>query len=243
MTEKSSLSVGARWLRKLGIALSLILMIGLLLSISIWICTSMQENLFSLDICFTNKCVSDFGDSISTSLAVAKSTLDICVAVATIGGIFVALLSYINTANNNALTNHIEHLKVFSEYLESEIKKRDRLRSELFDSLLLYSTIFNESRHGNTAVSKEYIEFIVQLNNIVIESNQRCTTGTPGGFSYRDHQKSIRDHLAKSGITVYLAPRNDYMMMEAQLFSLINRVNQSFCPTQTVPAVEKSTYV
>lgn len=226
----------------LVLVISIIFLVGFGLSLFVLVQTSSQEQLFTQKLCFTKVCVDYYFTKVDTAFLIAKSTLEICVSVATVGGIFVALLSYFNTSGNAALTNHIEHLKVFSEYLESEVKKRDRLSSNLIDTLLLYGVIFNQSRSGKTSVSVEYLEFIVDLNKIISESNRRCASNTARGFSYVAHQKAVRDHLAKAGITVYLAPRNDYFEMESQLFSLLHRVSQSFCAPGILPHIEKIDY-
>jgi hypothetical protein len=214
----------------LAVFIFFIFILGLVIAIVVWVATSMRGGFFALPICFSNDCVKWYLGEIDQSLLIIKATVDVSVAIATSGGIFVALLSYFNTSSNAALANHIEHLKVFCEYLESEIKKRDRLSTRSIDALLLYGKIFAQSRNGKTSVSNEYKIFIKALNLIIEESNGRCVVGTPGGFSYKDHQRKIKDHLAEAGIVVYMAPRNDYFEMEEQLFSLLHRIGQSFCP-------------
>ena len=226
----------------LGSVIIFTLLIGLFFSGTVLISTIINEELYKQPFCFKNGCVSDFIKDTETVFTSAKATFDLGVAIATIGGIFVALLSYLSSSANSALTNHIEHLKIFSDYLDGEIKKRDRLSHPLIDTLFLYSFIFRQSRSGKTEVSSEYEKFISDLNKIIDESNQRCVVGTPGGFSYKNHQRRIRDHLHSIGITVNTAPRNDYFEMEAQLFSLINRISQSFCSSSNLAPIAKQTY-
>lgn len=226
----------------LGILIAFILLLGNAIAITTLYKTSIQEEYFSRPLCFQNQCIKEYIECTDQFFTISKATFELGVAIATIGGIFVALLSYFNTASNAALTNHIEHLKVFSEYLDSEIKKRSRLSSDLFDTLLLYATIFHQSRSGKTTVSDDYKNLILDLNKIIEESNERSIKGTPGGFSYRDHQRKIRDLLYKVGITVYIAPRNDYLEMEEQLFSLIHRISQSFCTPNTIREIAKRNY-
>lgn len=229
-------------LLSLGILLLLIALFGLGLSAAVLISSSIKENLFSLQICFQKQCVKDYLDAIDQALLIAKATLDLSVAIATVGGIFVALLSYFNSAGTAALANHIEHLKVFCEYLDAEIKKRDRISSELIDYLLLYGFIFNQSRSGKTSVSDDYKILIGGLNKIIENSNTICKKGSSMGFDYRKHQEKIRDHLAPVGITLFIAPRNDYFETEGQLFSLLHRIGQSFCAPGTVPAIISRDY-
>lgn len=226
----------------LGFLLIAILLTGLAFSLTIMVATIINEDLNLLPLCLSHSCFKWFFEQTETAFLTAKATFDIGVAIATIGGIFVALLSYFSSSANSALTNHIEHLKVFSEYLDSEIKKRSRLSAPLIDTLYLYGFIFRQSRNGKTSVSDDYENFIKGINLIIDESNQRCVVGTPGGFSYKDHQRKIRDHLAIVGITVNTAPRNDYLEMEDELFSLLNRISQSFCSSNTLPVIAKREY-
>jgi hypothetical protein len=226
----------------LGVLLLLIALIGLGLSIAVLVSSSLQENLFSFQFCLQKQCVKDYLEAIDQALVIAKATFDLCVAIATVGGIFVALLSYFNSAGTAALANHIEHLKVFCEYLDSEIKKRDRISGELIDYLLLYGFIFNQSRSGKTSVSDEYKILINGLNKIIENSNAMCKKGASMGFDYRRHQEKIRDHLAPVGITLFIAPRNDYFETEGQLFSLLHRLGQSFCAPGSVPEIISRDY-
>lgn len=226
----------------LSVVIAAILLCGLSSAVIVFVSTIQELELYKLPWCFTNECFKDFSEKTDQVFTIAKTTFDFGVAIATIGGIFVALLSYFNSSANSALTNHIEHLKIFTEYLNAEIKKRERLSASLIDSLYLYGVIFKQSRNGKTDVSDEYDDFIKCLNKIIRESNERCVIGTPGGFSYNDHQRRIRDHLATAGITVHTAPRNDYLEMEDQLFSLLHRISQSFCNPRALPSILRREY-
>jgi len=226
----------------LGGVLAAILMVGMGAATIVAVVTIFEKKAYLGDICFSSDCVGGFVKMIGPAISIAKATLDFGVAIATMGGILVALLSYFNSASNAALTNHIEHLRVFTSYIEAELRKRDRLSSSHFDILFLYGKIFSLSRTGKTTVSNDYLKFIDGLNDIIAESNERCCVGTPGGFSYNDHQRRVRDHMIGVGITVYMAPRNDYFEMEKQLFSLLDRVNQSFCSSGEISYICRQDY-
>lgn len=219
----------------LGLLLMLIFVLGLGLALVVLYYSSREGNFFRMDFCFTKGCVDVYLTQNATSLTIAKATFDLGVAIATIGGIFVALLSYINSSGSAALANHIEHLKVFCEYIDAEVGKKDRLSAQLIDSLLLYGFIFNQSRSGRTSVSGDFKGLISGLNLIIQDSNSICKVGATGGFDYKKHQQRVRDQLAPAGIQIYMAPRNDYFEMEKQLFSLIQRIGQSFCAPGALP--------
>lgn len=228
----------------IALASTLFIVMGVGMGLAIIVATSAIKGgeLYSREVCLSKECVDLLMKQIEPALGIAKATLDLGVAIATIGGIFVALLNYLSSANNAALTNHIEHLKVFIEYVEAELQKRDRLSRSNFDMLLFYGKIFGQSRAGKTTVSNDFLKFLVGLNGIIEESNERCSVGTPGGFSYNNHQKKVRDHMIGIGITIYTAPRNDYFEMEGELFSLLHRVSQSFCPPGMLPEMARRNY-
>jgi hypothetical protein len=226
----------------LGLIITLVLFVGFGIFAAVIIATSNEKEYFQSSFCWKNGCVKDYLVATEQAFSIAKATLDFGVAIATIGGIFVALLSYFTTSTNAALTNHIEHLKVFGDYLDAEITKRDRLSRQQIDTLFLYGKIFSKSRMGKTTVSRDYTQFVEKLNILIEESNSRSVVGTPGGFSYNDHQQRIRDHMASAGVVVYMAPRNDYFEMEGQLFSLLHRISQSFCNAGSVPELVSRKY-
>lgn len=226
----------------LGLLLAFIFIVGLGLSVVSFFASSLDSHLFSKSFCFTQSCLSAYFSDLEQSFMIAKATFDLCVAIATIGGIFVALLSYLNTSGSAALANHIEHLKVFCEYVDGEVKKKDRLSAQLIDSLLLYGFIFNQSRNGRTSVSNDFKDLILGLNVIIMESNAICSAGASGGFDYNNHQKRVRDHLAPAGVTIYMAPRKDYFEMEQQMLSLLQRIGQSFCAPGALPQLAPRNY-
>lgn len=243
MNKIKAIFSGQPWgLTLLGTLLASILLLGLGLAIAVLVWSSLDRNLFLKDFCLSRECVVFYMGAVDQSLLIAKATFDLGVAVATMGGIFVALVSYFNTSGNAALANHIEHLKVFCEYLDSEIKKKDKLSDQLIDSLLLYGFIFNQSRNGRTTVSQEFKDLIAGLNNIIAKSNDICKAGASKGFDYREHQRRVRDHLAPVGVRLYIAPRNDYFEMEQQLFSLLHRISQSFCAPGSLPTLTPREY-
>lgn len=226
----------------LGLLLTFIFLVGLGLSFAAFFASSLDGQLFSKSFCFTTSCLEEYFSDVGQSLVIAKATFDLCVAIATIGGIFVALLSYFNASGSAALANHIEHLKVFCEYIDSEVEKKDRLSAQLIDSLLLYGFIFNQSRSGRTSVSKDFNDLILGLNVIIQESNAICAAGASSGFDYNKHQRRVRDHLAPAGITIYMAPRKDYFEMEQQILSLLHRIGQSFCSPGSLPELAPRNY-
>jgi hypothetical protein len=230
-------------LKYLLMFLSAIALIGFCLSILIGVVSIMDNGLFRLPLCFNNECVGYLLNHIKNATNIANSTLGILVSVTTIGGIFVALLSYLNSSNTSALSNHIAHFSIFHGYLNSEVGNLSMVSPSSVDILSLYNFIFSESRRGKTEVSQMYIDFVKDLNNEINASNSKAQMAEGGSFRYKEHQRRIISILNDSGITMTYLPRNDFFEAEGQVFSLIEKVNQSFCYTNSVPALVKRLYI
>lgn len=223
--------------------LLIVSVLGFGFSLITFICTGFQENLFGESMCFNNSCVEIFTKRFDQSFLIAKATLDFLVAIATTGGIVVALLSYLNSASTAALTNHIAHFSIFQNYVINEISKRNRISPSSVDTLVWYNIIFSTSRSGKTDVSSSYIAFVNELNDLINKSNEQAVHAIEGSFRYKPHQDRIKEQLKKAGVEVFFSPRNDFFEMEGQLFSLIDRVNQSFCYSHAVPALLERKYI
>ncbi|MDO8715119.1 MAG: retron Ec48 family effector membrane protein [Polynucleobacter sp.] len=239
---KTHLSNQPRSLVVLCFALFISALFGLILTISSFTATVQALRIFALPLCFENACVAEFFSNFDQSVAIAKGTLDFLVALATSGGIVVALLSYLSNANTAALANHIAHFSIFQEYVKNEITKKNRISANSIDVLKLYNLIFSTSRRGKTDVSDDYINFVSELISLISSSNDQAQHAKDGSFRYKPHQSKIRDHLEKAGVTVFLSPRNDFFEMEDQIFALIDRINQSFCYSISVPSLPKKQY-
>lgn len=219
--------------------LSLVLVSGFCLAAVTFFTTASNHDFFSRKFCFSNRCVTSFLSVSDQTFVLFSGTMELVVAMATTGGIVVALLSYLNTSHNTALTNHIEHLKIFQEYLVSELGRRTRVSPKSIDTLRLYGMIFTMSRHGRTDVSGEYVGYISALNSLIEQSNlEACSTG----FRYKTHQVRMRDHWALAGITVHLAPRNEFFETEGELIQFMESLNQSFCQPHSVPNICQRKY-
>jgi hypothetical protein len=216
---------------------------GISVSFIIFIKTGLAEAVFSKEFCITNTCVEHALTLYSQSLLLLKETFNLLVTLATVGGIIVALLSYLNSVGATALSNHISHFSIFQSYLSNEISKRDRLSASSIDTFLWYNAIFFKSRSGLTTISPEYVSLINSINNEITKSNLQAEKIVDGSFRYRPHQERIIQSLKNIGIALTHQPRNEFYEIEDQLFSLIITVNKSFCYSDVVPLILKRKYI
>ncbi|OYU05563.1 MAG: hypothetical protein CFE47_20760 [Pseudomonas sp. PGPPP1] len=216
--------------------------VGLMLSLIIFFKTGISDS-FNKDFCFSNFCVEHTLSLFNQPLLILKETLNLLVALATIGGIIVALLSYLNSVGATALSNHISHFSIFQSYLSNEISKRDRVSTSSIDTFLWYNSIFSQSRLGLTTISSDYVKIIESINKEIIKSNLQAAKAESGAFRYRPHQERIIQTMLNIGIVITHQPRNEFYEIEDQILSLIATVNKSFCYSDQVPSIEKRLYI
>lgn len=230
------------YLNFLAAGLILVAVLGLVVSFSIFLVTGFSGE-FSRPLCFTNGCIKKFLEIFDQSFLVLSATLSLLVGITTIGGIIVALMSYLNSSSATALSNHISHYSIFQNYIILEISKRNRIAAASVDIFVWYNLIFSNSRIGRTTISDEYCSVISALNNEILFSNEQARNANQGSFRYMPHQKRIIDSLNRLGIGLSHQPRNEFYEIEDQIFSLISSLNKSFCYSDKVPELLKRNYV
>lgn len=230
------------YLNYLAAGLLLVAAIGVLLSAMILIITGV-DGVFARPLCFNNGCIKKFLELFDQSFLILTVTLNLLVGLATIGGIIVALMSFLNSANATALTNHISHFSIFQNYVAVEISKRNRISPASVDTFVWYNLIFSNSRDGKTSISDEYCSVIAALNDEILFSNEQARTAIQGSFRYMPHQKRIIDALGCLGVALSHQPRNEFYEIEDQIFALISSLNKSFCFSNKVPELLKRQYV
>lgn len=244
MTNYIKLShIDSPTLRKLIWSLYAITLLGLAFSAISFIATGTQENYFSRNLCFSNKCLKIAFSAYSETITILQVTTLLLGLIASVGGIIVALMSYANSVSVSALGNHIAHFKIFQEYICIEIGRRDRVSLSSIDIFKLYNCIFDKSRTGRTSISKGYVAIIDNLNLVIIDSNSKSIINKGKSFSYSYHQISMISVLKSFGINQTRLPRNDFYEVESQILELIECLNMEFCYTSEIPKITKRIYI
>ena len=234
---------GYPYLNFLAVGLIAVAATGLIISITVFLTTGYTSGGFSKSVCFQNTCVENFFSIFSQSFSILDSTINLLVSLATIGGIVVALMSFLNSASATALSNHISHFSTFQNFILSEISKRNRISPASVDIFVWYNLIFSNSRIGKTNISDHYCKLISDLNSQIFFSNEQARTATQGSFRYMPHQQRMIEALFSIGISVNHQPRNEFYEIEDQILSLITSANRSFCYSEKVPELLKRNYV
>lgn len=217
------------YFKYLMILLTSIGMIGFCIFLTVFGTIFFADQLYSSQFCFSNKCFVSLYENYSSAFAVAKSTLDLIVLVATVGAIFVALLSYLSTLKSSYFTNHISHLSLFQSFFVEEVRKRDLLSISSFDPHKIYGLIYSNSRGGDMSLSEAYFEFVGRLNKVISDSNFNSYKATKGPFIYKDHQAEMIRTLERIGFNLQFMPKKDFYEIESQVLSLLDSISKSFC--------------
>lgn len=223
--------------------LIIIAAIGLTFATIVFFTTGLQDGLFSENICFKDSCLKTFTEKFGFTLAILNCTGSILGGVATLGGIIVALMSYISTVKSTAVSNHISHLNIFITYIHTEIDKRERLNKQNFDVMRWYNLMYEDSANGNLNISEKYQKFVRSLNSDIEESNSLVANPKHGGYRYKHHQENIKKRFLELGIELHSLPRLDFYEVETQLFSIIANANNSFCREGIVEQVIRRKYI
>lgn len=217
------------YFKYLIILLTSIATIGVFIFLTVFITIFFADQLYLLSFCFSNKCFINLYEKYSSAFTVAKSTLDLIVLVATVGAIFVALLSYLSTLKSSYFTNHISHLSLFQSFFVEEVRKRDLLSISSFDPHKIYGLIYSNSRGGDMSLSEAYFEFIGRVNKVISDSNFNSYRATKGPFIYKDHQAEMIRALEGIGFNLQFMPKKDFYEIETQVLSLLDSISKSFC--------------
>jgi hypothetical protein len=204
--------------------------------------TLSSHHMFQQHFCLLDSCVTEWSEKMEGPLSIGKATSDLLVAFATVGGVLVALQTYLFGVRNSAFTNHLGHVASFQSYLLAEIGKRPRINSSSIDTFFLYNFIFPYSRTGKMRVSDEYQKSVEKINNCILQSNGLAGVGQAADFRYVPHQGRMIDVLKLLGITIQRQPRNDFFEIEDQILSLVDSLNNSFCFSKALEILSKRHY-
>ncbi|MCI0913615.1 retron Ec48 family effector membrane protein [Pseudomonas putida] len=215
--------------QKLILCLTYTGVIGIALVLALAVLLIFTGKLYSQTSCFTNECFESFFKSISSAVVFGQIVVGLIALVATIGALFIALLSYLAADKTARFTNYISHLSMFQAYFLSEVNKLEHLSVSSFDIHRLYVFIFSRADEGVINPSSQYFDFLAELNSEVTRSNQMASSAQGGSFRHLEHQARLRLVFMKIGFDLQLQPKINFFEIEGDLFKLINSINVSFC--------------
>lgn len=242
--KSSSATSDARtYLRFLVALTAFLLCAGILLVIATVLFAGFDDGAFFRSICFQRECFKRVVYLYKAPVAIASATLVALSAVATVGGIFVALQSYVANVRATAFSNHISQLNAFLNYVSGEIAKRPRIAAQSVDSFFWYRKIFDDAGRGDLEVSNHYVRLLQELAEAIQISNDLASHPSRERFRFVEHQQRMIAALSGFGISLVRQPRLDFFEIEEQVLSMVVAVNFAFCPRPNLPAVPARLYL
>ncbi|MBE3868264.1 hypothetical protein HJ160_03775 [Vibrio parahaemolyticus] len=230
--------------RILGFCVVYALVTMVVLIISIVIEFLDNENL-TFSFCVTTQCVAVVNEHFKETLSLFKSIAYMIVPLAGLSGALVGLSNYSLAVSNSVMNNHISNFKLFCEYVDRELGKKDLIDSEAIDYFLMYSLIFPESKKGNFNNFDKYNEKVANINKVIRNSNAHygaqsstVSTTTPP-FNYSYHQHAMKNALAEIGIVISINHRNAFNEVEEQVLDFLYSVSKVFVDSECIVKVDK----
>lgn len=213
--------------KRLMSTLIIVAFIGVVVSIFLYL-GEIKEN--GVDgLCINTQCYGYFEKRFSPSIDVLKGTIKLLVAFSTVGGIYIAIKSYVSSSNASAISNHIGNLKIFKEFINNELYKHERVNVKSINIIHWYNKLFPESKNGGLIVSEEYKCLINKVNKVIADSNKVFSTSEKPDFSYVQHQMKMIEALSAIGLKLQRLPRNEFYQAEKEVLELIEVINIEFC--------------
>ncbi len=216
--------------RELGILVNIIiyiLLLGVFFSLYSFVITVCDERLYLNELCISNKCLGFFFSKIDNIIKIFQATAWLLTLITTIGGITIAVMTYKSGVKNSNLTNHISHLNMFRAYVNAEIGKRKFVSPDKVNIYKWYSLIFPRSKRGVVSVSDDYKNKIHAIKDVVRKANNDISSPNMR-YSYQDHQRDLINIVDVLGIKISTGPKNDFVLVEEQIFELIDCINITF---------------
>ena len=229
-------------MRGLILTIISVFMLGVFLSVIVFFHTVYSENLYQKNICFTDKCVTAFFANFNSVSVILQSVAWLITLITTIGGIGIALMTYKTGVKNSNLTNHISHLNMFRDYVNAEISKRKFISPDKVNIYKWYSLIFPYSKKGDVSVSIQYKSKIEDIIKVIVDANERITDPA-GKYVYTHHQVSMLDAVGLLGVKISTGPKNEFVLIEEQIFELIDCINLTFTEINIELSCVKRAYI
>lgn len=218
---------GVNGILVLGIVISFVAFSGAALGFYSFYETYKIESLSQKEFCLASKCLVALAKRTEGVIKVFEATAWLLTIIATVGGVFVALMTYRTGIRNSNLSNHISHLNMFRDFINAEISKRKYLTPDRVNIYQWYVLIFPDSKYGDVKVSRSYGDSILGIEGIVNSANEKISDAT-GKYDYRTHQFKMIASLNKIGIKISNGAKNEFIAVELQVFDLIDCVNMTF---------------
>lgn len=232
----------SRGLPTLLILLGGVFCAGVLATVASALTTAFDSDIFSESICLTSSCLQHSYDRFAGTIALAGFFASAAVWIATVGGIVVALLNYLNSTSATLMGNHVSHTRVFYDYLTWEVRRRPTIHKDSVDIFGIYSLIFKGSTSGDMTPSPEYVDKCRLISKVIHDSNAAYSADSDG-YKFIKHQERMIAALSEVGVSIAAMPRMDFYRIEEDSLNLISSINTVFCARAKINAFPTRLYI
>ncbi|WP_394165563.1 retron Ec48 family effector membrane protein [Photobacterium piscicola] len=199
--------------------------------------------------CLTSSCVDVVAIHFKKTIELYKSLLYMVVPLAGLFAGILGLNTYNLTVKNSIMNNHISNFKLFCEFIDRELKKKDLISSDSIDQYALYSKIYPKSRQGFFECFTDYNSNIESINNVIDASSRHYVASKSNTsvknmqFNHTRHQYDIKECFEIIGINVSSNHRNTFNEVETQVLEFIDIVSKAFVEKPILTKVNERKYI
>lgn len=198
--------------------------------------------------CLTSSCVDVVAIHFKKTIELYKSLLYMVVPLAGLFAGILGLNTYNLTVKNSIMNNHISNFKLFCEFIDRELKKKDLIDSDSIDYYILYSKLYPKSRQGLFECFRLYNDNIKNINNVIDASSRhyvasKSTSVKSMEFKHTRHQYDIKEFFEIIGINVSVNHRNTFNEVETQVLEFIDIVSKAFVENPILTKVNERKYI
>ncbi|UUC48130.1 retron Ec48 family effector membrane protein [Pseudomonas citronellolis] len=194
--------------------------VGVLLSfVSAYNSASGQD----LHFCLSEECIKLAKKSFENSLWLLKTTMDICVALATVLGVYYALRTYIESVYSRVTRERAEHFKGFCGFVDSA-PQDFKISMSLSQKRGLYFMIYPQAESAIFSVSEKYTSKLHLISSIMDEVSKNFGRG---GFDKKEHAKVMYREFSGLFLDFEEPASRDVFADEIRVCGFLDFVNSS----------------
>lgn len=207
-------------------AASLFFIIFILITVASTVSTIIESET-QIEACLRSQCIEKYKSIFSGTISLLIFFASTFTTLITFLGAWLALKSYLSSAESSAISNYISHFNLFTNYIDKEVQKSNTLKLSRIDTFLWYNRIFPNIKNGDATPSNEYLECIKKIKKTIEETCERVKSKEKD-YNYNKHQKAMCDATIEIGIYLSSLPKNNFDAVESDLVKTIDSVNRTF---------------
>ncbi|WP_238087361.1 retron Ec48 family effector membrane protein [Photobacterium damselae] len=199
--------------------------------------------------CLTSSCIGVVYNHFKETIDLYRGLLYMVVPIAGLCAGILGLSNYNLTVKNSIMNNHISNFKLFCEYIDRELKKKDLISDDSIDHYILYSTIFPKSKKGCFDCFSIFNQHIKKINDIIdcssnhYKTSKDNTSVKKSPFNHTLHQHELKECLEAIGINISLNHRNTFNEVETQVLEFIDLVSKAFVENPEFTKINDRKYI